>query len=173
MDKFEYYQSIAESMKNLKEVIFLLIISIVFTTGCDDSSKTINNMAKELKEHQIFQKNGFRDKKIEVSISNQPALDLLMKINKLSKEMIILKLKSYGLEDVYRKKIRSLEKSLKKRGLSQLRLREIKEKIEKSKFQLSEETKRLRSLRKLIHKNSVKLKKMKQDFNKMDYGIKF
>ena len=87
--------------------------------------------------------------------------------------MIILKLKSYGLEDVYRKKIRSLEKSLKKRGLSQLRLREIKEKIEKSKFQLSEETKRLRSLRKLIHKNSVKLKKMKQDFNKMDYGIKF
>ena len=62
-------------------------------TACDDSSETINDMAKELKEYQVFQKNGFRDKKIKVSLSDQAALDLLIKINKLSKEMIILRLK--------------------------------------------------------------------------------
>ncbi|MDA8707355.1 hypothetical protein N9L97_03450 [Cyclobacteriaceae bacterium] len=159
-------------MKNLRVVIFQIIILLVFMTACDDSSETINDMAKELKEYQVFQKNGFRDKKIKVSLSDQAALDLLIKINKLSKEMIILRLKSYGLEGVYRKKIKSLEKVFKKRGLSQIQLGEVTEKIEKTKSQLAEETKRLRSLRKLIDKNSINLKKMKRDFNKMDYVIK-
>ena len=159
-------------MKNLRVVIFQIIVLLVFMTACDDSSETINDMAKELKENQVFQKNGFRDKEIEVSLSDQSALDLLMKINKLSKEMIILRLKSYGLEGVYRKKIKSLEKVFKKRGLSQIQLGEVTEKIEKTKSQLAEETKRLRSLRKLIDKNSINLKKMKRDFNKMDYVIK-
>ena len=159
-------------MKNLRVVIYSIIILLVFMTACDDSSETINDMAKELKENQVFQKNGFRDKEIEVSLSDQSALDLLMKINKLSKEMIILRLKSYGLEGVYRKKIQSLEKVFKKRGLSQIQLSEVTEKIEKTKSQLAEETKRLRSLRKLIDKNSINLKKMKRDFNKMDYVIK-
>tara|TARA_B110000858_G_scaffold72226_1_gene83880 strand:+ start:486 stop:968 length:483 start_codon:yes stop_codon:yes gene_type:complete len=159
-------------MKNLRVVIFQIIVLLVFMTACDDSSETINDMAKELKEYQVFQKNGFRDKKIKVSLSDQAALDLLIKINKLSKEMIILRLKSYGLEGVYRKKIKSLEKVFKKRGLSQIQLSEVTEKIEKTKSQLVEETKRLRSLRKLIDKNSINLKKMKRDFNKMDYVIK-
>jgi len=159
-------------MKNLRVVIFQIIILLVFMTACDDSSETINDMAKELKEYQVFQKNGFRDKKIKVSLSDQAALDLLIKINKLSKEMIILRLKSYGLEGVYRKKIKSLEKVFKKRGLSQIQLGEVTEKIEKTKSQLAEETKRLRSLRKLIDQNSINLKKMKRDFNKMDYVIK-
>ena len=159
-------------MKNLRVVIFQIIVLLVFMTACDDSSETINDMAKELKEYQVFQKNGFRDKKIKVSLSDQAALDLLIKINKLSKEMIILRLKSYGLEGVYRKKIKSLEKVFKKRGLSQIQLGEVTEKIEKTKSQLVEETKRLRSLRKLIDKNSINLKKMKRDFNKMDYVIK-
>ena len=159
-------------MKNLRVVIFQIIILLVFMTACDDSSETINDMAKELKEYQVFQKNGFRDKKIKVSLSDQAALDLLIKINKLSKEMIILRLKSYGLEGVYRKKIKSLEKVFKKRGLSQIQLSEVTEKIEKTKSQLAEETKRLRSLRKLIDQNSINLKKMKRDFNKMDYVIK-
>ena len=159
-------------MKNLRVVIFQIIVLLVFMTACDDSSETINDMAKELKEYQVFQKNGFRDKKIKVSLSDQAALDLLIKINKLSKEMIILRLKSYGLEGVYRKKIKSLEKVFKKRGLSQIQLGEVTEKIEKTKSQLAEETKRLRSLRKLIDKNSINLKKMKRDFNKMDYVIK-
>ena len=104
-------------MKNLRVVIFQIIILLVFMTACDDSSETINDMAKELKEYQVFQKNGFRDKKIKVSLSDQAALDLLIKINKLSKEMIILRLKSYGLEGVYRKKIQSLEKVFKKRRI--------------------------------------------------------
>jgi len=129
-------------------------------------------MAKELKENQVFQKNGFRDKEIEVSLSHQSALNLLVKINKLSKEMIILRLKSYGLEGVYRKKIQSLEKVLKRGRLSKIQLSEVIEKINKTKSQLAEETKRLRSLRKLIDKNSINLKKMKRDFNKMDYLIK-
>ena len=159
-------------MKNLRVVIFQIIILLVFMTACDDSSETINDMAKELKEYQVFQKNGFRDKKIKVSLSDQAALDLLIKINKLSKEMIILRLKSYGLEGVYRKKIKSLEKVFKKGGLAQIQLSEVTEKIEKTKSQLAEETKRLRSLRKLIDKNSINLKKMKRDFNKMDYVIK-
>ena len=159
-------------MKNLRVVIFQIIILLVFMTACDDSSETINDMAKELKEYQVFQKNGFRDKKIKVSLSDQAALDLLIKINKLSKEMIILRLKSYGLEGVYRKKIQSLEKVFKKGGLPQIQLSEVTEKIEKTKSQLAEETKRLRSLRKLIDKNSINLKKMKRDFNKMDYVIK-
>lgn len=159
-------------MKNLRVVIFQIIVLLVFMTACDDSSETINDMAKELKEYQVFQKNGFRDKKIKVSLSDQAALDLLIKINKLSKEMIILRLKSYGLEGVYRKKIKSLEKVFKKRGLSQIQLSEVTEKIEKTKSQLAEETKRLRSLRKLIDQNSINLKKMKRDFNKMDYLIK-
>tara|TARA_B110000046_G_C12790808_1_gene312999 strand:+ start:95 stop:577 length:483 start_codon:yes stop_codon:yes gene_type:complete len=159
-------------MKNLRVVIFQIIVLLVFMTACDDSSETINDMAKELKEYQVFQKNGFRDKKIKVSLSDQAALDLLIKINKLSKEMIILRLKSYGLEGVYRKKIKSLEKVFKKRGLSQIQLSEVTEKIEKTKSQLAEETKRLRSLRKLIDQNSINLKKMKRDFNKMDYVIK-
>ena len=159
-------------MKNLRVVIFQIIVLLVFMTACDESSETINDMAKELKEYQVFQKNGFRDKKIKVSLSDQAALDLLIKINKLSKEMIILRLKSYGLEGVYRKKIKSLEKVFKKRGLSQIQLGEVTEKIEKTKSQLAEETKRLRSLRKLIDKNSINLKKMKRDFNKMDYVIK-
>ena len=159
-------------MKNLRVVIFQIIVLLVFMTACDDSSETINDMAKELKEYQVFQKNGFRDKKIKVSLSDQAALDLLIKINKLSKEMIILRLKSYGLEGVYRKKIKSLEKVFKKRGLSQIQLSEVTEKIEKTKSQLVEETKRLRSLRKLIDQNSINLKKMKRDFNKMDYVIK-
>ena len=73
-------------------------------SACDDSSETINDMAKELKEHQVFQKNGFRDKKVNVSLSDQSALDLLVGINKLSKEMIILKMKSYGLEGCLPKK---------------------------------------------------------------------
>ena len=159
-------------MKNLRVVIFQIIILLVFMTACDDSSETINDMAKELKEYQVFQKNGFRDKKIKVSLSDQAALDLLIKINKLSKEMIILRLKSYGLEGVYRKKIKSLEKVLKKGRLSKIQLSEVIEKINKTKSQLAEETKRLRSLRKLIDKNSINLKKMKRDFNKMDYLIK-
>jgi hypothetical protein len=159
-------------MKNLRVVIFQIIVLLVFMTACDDSSETINDMAKELKEYQVFQKNGFRDKKIKVSLSDQAALDLLIKINKLSKEMIILRLKSYGLEGVYRKKIKSLEKVFKKGGLAQIQLSEVTEKIEKTKSQLAEETKRLRSLRKLIDKNSINLKKMKRDFNKMDYVIK-
>ena len=160
-------------MKNLRVVMFSLIISFGFMTACDDSSDTINNMAAELKEHQTFQKNGFRDKKVEVSLSDQAALDLLMKINKYSRDMIILKLKSYGLEDIYRKKIGGLEKSLRKKGLSQMRFRETKEKIKKSKSQLIEETKRLNSLGKSIYNNSIKLKKMKRDFNQMDYAVKF
>ena len=159
-------------MKNLRVVIFQIIILLVFMTACDDSSETINDMAKELKEYQVFQKNGFRDKKIKVSLSDQAALDLLIKINKLSKEMIILRLKSYGLEGVYRKKIQSLEKVLKRGRLSKIQLSEVIEKINKTKSQLAEETKRLRSLRKLIDKNSINLKKMKRDFNKMDYVIK-
>jgi hypothetical protein len=159
-------------MKNLRVVIFQIIVLLVFMTACDDSSETINDMAKELKEYQVFQKNGFRDKKIKVSLSDQAALDLLIKINKLSKEMIILRLKSYGLEGVYRKKIKSLEKVFKKGGLAQIQLSEVTEKIEKTKSQLAEENKRLRSLRKLIDKNSINLKKMKRDFNKMDYVIK-
>ena len=159
-------------MKNLRVVIYPIIVLLVFMTACDDSSETINDMAKELKENQVFQKNGFRDKEIEVSLSDQSAFDLLVKINKLSKEMIILRLKSYGLEGVYRKKIQSLEKVLKKGRLSQIQLSKVKEKIEKTKSQLVEETKRLRSLRKLIDKNSINLKKMKRDFNKMDYVIK-
>ena len=159
-------------MKNLRVVIFQIIVLLVFMTACDDSSETINDMAKELKEYQVFQKNGFRDKKIKVSLSDQAALDLLIKINKLSKEMIILRLKSYGLEGVYRKKIQSLEKVLKRGRLSKIQLSEVIEKINKTKSQLAEETKRLRSLRKLIDKNSINLKKMKRDFNKMDYVIK-
>ena len=159
-------------MKNLRVVIFQIIILLVFMTACDDSSETINDMAKELKEYQVFQKNGFRDKKIKVSLSDQAALDLLIKINKLSKEMIILRLKSYGLEGVYRKKIQSLEKVLKRGRLSKIQLSEVIEKTNKTKSQLAEETKRLRSLRKLIDKNSINLKKMKRDFNKMDYLIK-
>ena len=159
-------------MKNLRVVKYSIIILLVFMTACDDSSETINDMAKELKENQVFQKNGFRDKEIEVSLSDQSALDLLMKINKLSKEMIILRLKSYGLEGVYRKKIQSLEKVLKKERLSQIQLSDVTEKIEKTKSQLAEESKRLRSLRKLIDKNSINLKKMKHDFNKMDYATK-
>ena len=136
-------------MKNLRVVKYSIIILLVFMTACDDSSETINDMAKELKENQVFQKNGFRDKEIEVSLSDQSALDLLMKINKLSKEMIILRLKSYGLEGVYRKKIQSLEKVLKKERLSQIQLSEVTEKIEKTKSQLAEESKRLRSLTKI------------------------
>ena len=81
-------------MKNLRVVIFQIIVLLVFMNACDDSSETINDMAKELKEYQVFQKNGFRDKKIKVSLSDQAALDLLIKINKLSKDMIILRLKS-------------------------------------------------------------------------------
>ena len=159
-------------MKNLRVVKYSIIILLVFMTACDDSSETINDMAKELKENQVFQKNGFRDKEIEVSLSDQSAFDLLMKINKLSKEMIILRLKSYGLEGVYRKKIQSLETVLKKERLSQIQLSDVTEKIEKTKSQLAEESKRLRSLRKLIDKNSINLKKMKHDFNKMDYATK-
>lgn len=159
-------------MKNLRVVIYPIIFLLVFMTACDDSSETINDMAKELKENQVFQKNGFRDKKIKVSLSDQAALDLLIKINKLSKEMIILRLKSYGLEGVYRKKIQSLEKVLKRGRLSKIQLSEVIEKTNKTKSQLAEETKRLRSLRKLIDKNSINLKKMKRDFNKMDYLIK-
>ncbi len=159
-------------MKNLRVVIYPIIVLLVFMTACGDSSQTINDMAKELKENQVFQKNGFRDKEIEVSLSDQSAFDLLVKINKLSKEMIILRLKSYGLEGVYRKKIQSLEKVLKKGRLSQIQLSEVTEKIEKTKSQLAEETKRLRLLRKLIDKNLINLKKMKRDFNKMDYVIK-
>jgi len=159
-------------MKNLRVVKYSIIILLVFMTACDDSSETINDMAKELKENQVFQKNGFRDKEIEVSLSDQSALDLLMKIFKLSKEMIILRLKSYGLEGVYRKKIQSLETVLKKERLSQIQLSDVTEKIEKTKSQLAEESKRLRSLRKLIDKNSINLKKMKHDFNKMDYATK-
>lgn len=159
-------------MKNLSVVIYPIIGLLVFMTACGDSSQTINDMAKELKENQVFQKNGFRDKEIEVSLSDQSAFDLLVKINKLSKEMIILRLKSYGLEGVYRKKIQSLEKVLKKGRLSQIQLSEVTEKIEKTKSQLAEETKRLRLLRKLIDKNLINLKKMKRDFNKMDYVIK-
>ncbi len=160
-------------MKNLRAVIFPTIVLLVFMIACDDSSETINDMAKELKEHQVFQKNGFRDKKVKVSLSDQSALDLLVNINKLSKEMIILRLKSYGLEGVYRKKIKGLEKVLKKGGLSRIKVREVTEKIEKTKLKLEEESKRLRSFGKLIDKNSIKLKKMKRDFNKMDYLIKF
>ncbi|OUU02796.1 MAG: hypothetical protein CBB92_02450 [Flammeovirgaceae bacterium TMED32] len=159
-------------MKNLRVVIYPIIVLLVFMTACGDSSQTINDMAKELKENQVFQKNGFRDKEIEVSLSDQSAFDLLVKINKLSKEIIILRLKSYGLEGVYRKKIQSLEKVLKKGRLSQIQLSEVTEKIEKTKSQLAEETKRLRLLRKLIDKNLINLKKMKRDFNKMDYVIK-
>ena len=141
-------------------------------SACDDSSETINDMAKELKEHQVFQKNGFRDKKVNVSLTDQSALDLLVSINKLSKDLIILRMKSYGLEDVYRKKIKNLERALKKKGLSQIKIRELTKKIEKAKLQLEEERKRLRSLGKLIDKNSMKLKKLKRDFNKMDYAVK-
>ena len=159
-------------MKNLRVVIFQIIILQVFISACDDSSETINDMANELKEHQVFQKNGFRDKKVEVSSSDQSALNLLVDINKLSKELIILNLKSYGLEGVYRKKIKSLEKILKKKGLSQIKIRAVTEKIEKTKLRLEEESKRLRSLGKLIEKNSIKLKKLKRDFNKMDYVVK-
>ena len=159
-------------MKNLRVVIFQIIVLQVFISACDDSSETINEMANELKEHQVFQKNGFRDKKVEVSSSDQSALNLLVDINKLSKELIILNLKSYGLEGVYRKKIKSLEKVLKKKGLSQIKIRAVTEKIEKTKFRLEEESKRLRSLGKLIEKNSIKLKKLKRDFNKMDYVVK-
>tara|TARA_B100001113_G_C20661084_1_gene427850 strand:+ start:78 stop:560 length:483 start_codon:yes stop_codon:yes gene_type:complete len=159
-------------MKNLRVVIFQIIILQVFISACDDSSETINDMANELKEHQVFQKNGFRDKKVEVSSSDQSALNLLVDINKLSKELIILNLKSYGLEGVYRKKIKSLEKVLKKKGLSQIKIRAVTEKIEKTKLRLEEESKRLRSLGKLIEKNSIKLKKLKRDFNKMDYVVK-
>ena len=159
-------------MKNLRVVIFQIIILQVFISACDDSSETINDMANELKEHQVFQKNGFRDKKVEVSSSDQSALNLLVDINKLSKELIILNLKSYGLEGVYRKKIKSLEKVLKKKGLSQIKIRAVTEKIEKTKLRLEEESKRLRSLGKLIEKNSIKLKKLKRDFNKMDYLVK-
>ena len=159
-------------MKNLRVVIFQIIVLQVFISACDDSSETINEMANELKEHQVFQKNGFRDKKVEVSSSDQSALNLLVDINKLSKELIILNLKSYGLEGVYRKKIKSLEKVLKKKGLSQIKIRAVTEKIEKTKLRLEEESKRLRSLGKLIEKNSIKLKKLKRDFNKMDYVVK-
>ena len=159
-------------MKNLRVVIFQIIVLKVFISACDDSSETINDMANELKEHQVFQKNGFRDKKVEVSSSDQSALNLLVDINKLSKELIILNLKSYGLEGVYRKKIKSLEKVLKKKGLSQIKIRAVTEKIEKTKLRLEEESKRLRSLGKLIEKNSIKLKKLKRDFNKMDYVVK-
>jgi len=159
-------------MKNLRVVIFQIIVLQVFISACDDSSETINDMANELKEHQVFQKNGFRDKKVEVSSSDQSALNLLVDINKLSKELIILNLKSYGLEGVYRKKIKSLEKVLKKKGLSQIKIRAVTEKIEKTKLRLEEESKRLRSLGKLIEKNSIKLKKLKRDFNKMDYVVK-
>ena len=159
-------------MINLRVVIFQIIVLQVFISACDDSSETINDMANELKEHQVFQKNGFRDKKVEVSSSDQSALNLLVDINKLSKEMIILNLKSYGLEGVYRKKIKSLEKVLKKKGLSQIKIRAVTEKIEKTKLRLEEESKRLRSLGKLIEKNSIKLKKLKRDFNKMDYVVK-
>jgi hypothetical protein len=159
-------------MINLRVVIFQIIVLQVFISACDDSSETINDMANELKEHQVFQKNGFRDKKVEVSSSDQSALNLLVDINKLSKELIILNLKSYGLEGVYRKKIKSLEKVLKKKGLSQIKIRAVTEKIEKTKLRLEEESKRLRSLGKLIEKNSIKLKKLKRDFNKMDYVVK-
>ena len=159
-------------MKNLRIVIFPIIVLIIFMSACDDSSETINDMAKELKEHQVFQKNGFRDKKVNVSLSDHSALDLLVSINKLSKEMIILRMKSYGLEGVYRKKIKNLERALKKKGLSQIKIRELTKKIEKTKLQLEEERKRLRSLGKLIDKNSIKLKKLKRDFNKMDYAVK-
>ena len=158
--------------KNLRIVLFPIIGLIIFLSACDDSSETINDMAKELKEHQVFQKNGFRDKKVNVSLSDQSALDLLVGINKLSKEMIILKMKSYGLEGVYRKKIKNLERALKKKGLSKIKIRELTKKIEKTKVQLEEERKRLRSLGKLIDKNSIKLKKLKRDFNKMDYAVK-
>ncbi len=159
-------------MKNLRIVIFPIIFLIVFMSACEDSSETINDMAKELKEHQVFQKNGFRDKKVNVSLSDQSALDLLVSINKLSKEMIILRMKSYGLEGVYRKKIKNLERALKKKGLSQIKIRELTKKIEKTKLQMEKESKRLRSLGKLIDKNSIKLKKLKRDFNKMDYTVK-
>ena len=173
MGKFEFDQLLANRMKNLRFVIFPLIVSLGFMTACEDSSNTIKNMATELKEHGIFQKNGFRDKEIEVSLSDQAALDLLMKINKLSHDIIVLKLKSYGLEDIYRNKIRDLEKSLRKGGLSQMRMKETKENIKKSKSKLTEETKRLRSLGRSIYNNSIKLKKMKRDFNQMDYAVKF
>ena len=139
MGKFEFDQLLANRMKNLRFVMFPLIVSLGFMTACEDSSNTIKNMATELKEHGIFQKNGFRDKEIEVSLSDQAALDLLMKINKLSHDIIVLKLKSYGLEDIYRNKIRDLEKSLRKGGLSQMRMKETKENIKKSKSKLTEE----------------------------------
>ena len=158
--------------KNLRILLFPIIVLIIFLSACDDSSETINDMAKELKEHQVFQKNGFRDKKVDVSLSDQSALDLLVSINKLSKEMIILRMKSYGLEGVYRKKIKNLERALKKKGLSKIKTRELTKKIEKTKLQLEEESKRLRSLGKLIDKNSIRLKKLKRDFNKMDYAVK-
>ena len=161
------------SMKNLIVVIFLLMSSLGYLTSCGDTSNTINNMATELKEHRIFQKSGFRDKKIEVSLSDQAALDLLMEINKLSHEIIILKLKSYGIDNVYRKQISDFKKVLKKRGISQKRMNEAQKKIEKFQHQLAEEIKRLHSLRKLIRNDSRKLKKLKQDFNNMDYAIKF
>ena len=61
---------------------------------------------------------------------------------------------------------------MKNKGLSQIKIRKVKEKIEKTKLQLKEESKRLRSLGKLIDKNSIKLKKLKRDFNKMDYTVK-
>ena len=160
-------------MKNLIVVIFLLMSSLGYLTSCGDRSNTINNMATELKEHRIFQKSGFRDKKIEVSLSDQPALDLLMEINKLSHEIIILKLKSYGIDDVYRKQISDFKKVLKKRGISQKRMNETQKKIETFQHQLAEEIKRLHSLRKSIRNDSRRLKKLKQDFNNMDYAIKF
>ena len=50
-------------------------------SACDDSSEIINDMARELKDHQVFQKNGFRDKKVNVSLSDQSALDLLFDLS--------------------------------------------------------------------------------------------
>ncbi len=173
MGKFEFDQLLANRMKNLRFVMFPLIVSLGFMTACEDSSNTIKNMATELKEHRIFQKSGFRDKKIEVSLSDQPALDLLMEINKLSHEIIILKLKSYGIDDVYRKQISDFKKVLKKRGISQKQMNETQKKIETFQHQLAEEIKRLHSLRKSIRNDSRRLKKLKQEFNNMDYAIKF
>ena len=52
-------------------------------------------------------------------------------------------------------------------------MKETKENIKKSKSKLTEETKRLRSLGRSLYNNSIKLKKMKRDFNQMDYAVKF
>lgn len=156
---------------------YLMLLVILLVSSCVDSTETINEMATELKDHEIFQVSGFRGKDVQISSKDMKAYDLLMKIDSINVEKVRVRIEaeSTTMLDMYKERVEYSKNYVEeyKGKVFQSSIDNHLNQIKENQQLIQQEQAKLDSLNSIVSSYEVEVKKLKDQFNSLDYSVKF